>query len=253
VKLKKKIEGGGSARIFRFSLSGRLLFTDAAQDQELRVWNVETGDLVKEFSFRTRAVEFSADGRYWIFATDSGIRIYDVYRDTLSRIGETASAMSLAVDSKTARIAAGATGSLSIYRYTVDPLDGNVTVKLLSATTPHAPDNWIKAVAFSRDGRYVYSAARGGEIIKWDAETLAETTRFKSKVRNADTAVFDWRREKLLISDGPETQELDLASGAFRPLPELFHMPSASYLGNTDLVVVDADGRLALIKRDSLR
>jgi serine/threonine protein kinase/WD40 repeat protein len=155
---------------FRFSEDGNYL---AAQGQDnLRVWNVETGQIVTSIGENVQDATFAAAGRVLVVGIETGrgheIRFYDLVHAEreLRRVPGKHGVNHLAV-SPDGGLAASSTlgGQVRLF----DPAKGELIESI------HGHLNAAFGIAFSADGRRLISASGGREAVKlWDVGTRQE-------------------------------------------------------------------------------
>jgi hypothetical protein len=160
----------GPLVLFRFSEDGSHLAATAEHDHSLRVWNVESGQIVVTLNERVRQVAFAAGGRVLVAAIEQrndheiGFFDLDTHGRAPRRVRGKGYAASLAV-SPDGRLVASAGGEVRLF----DPFKG----ELIESVRGHL--NGASSVAFSPDGRRLISASGSREAVKlWEVGPLQE-------------------------------------------------------------------------------
>ena len=169
IELRSDVPGGIPVR---FSDDGSYLAAIYAGRDPLRVWNVETGQVVASIGGAIRAGTFAAGGRVLGVVIDAGIkhevRFYNLVQpDQPPRVfpGRNYSeAMTVSADG--GLVASSTTGGrVQLF----DPAKGELI------ETIHGHLNAAVGLAFSPDGRRLISASGGREAVKlWDVGTRQE-------------------------------------------------------------------------------
>jgi WD40 repeat protein len=158
--------------LFRFSEDGNYLAAATKEWDSLRVWKVDTEQIVASMNERFSAATFAAGGRVLVVAVARGndheIRFYDLaHPDRAPRhVPGKDSSDFLAVSPNSGLVASStAAGLLRLF----DPAKGELIDSL------HGHLNAVFDIAFSPDGRRLISASGGREAIKlWDLGTRQE-------------------------------------------------------------------------------
>ena len=169
IELKSDVPGPDP---FRFSEDGNYLSAFAGRAHSLRVWNVETGQIVASIREQVEDAIFAAGGRVLVAATGQGndheIRFYNLVFPGQSprRVSEKHPIQRLAV-SPDGRLVAASTlgGEVRLF----DPAKGELIESV------HGHLNAAFGLAFSPDGRRLISGSGGREAVKlWDVGTRQE-------------------------------------------------------------------------------
>jgi WD40 repeat protein len=157
---------------FRFSEDGNYLAASTKEGESLRAWNLETGQIAASINQRVNAATFAAGGRVLVVAIRQGndheIGFYDlVHADRVSqRVPGKLFAPALAVSPDGGLVASSTWGGqVRLF----DPSKGELIGSL------HGHLNAALGIAFSADGRRLFSAYGGREAVKlWDVGTRQE-------------------------------------------------------------------------------
>ncbi len=158
---------------FRFSEDGNyLLAWTERKDSPLRVWNVETGQIVASINERVHNAAFAAGGQTLVVdiaqGDDHEIRFYKVTHPDQAprRVPGRHSSWALAVSPDGELVASASDGGLVRL---FDPAKGEWIEDLHGHFTP------VSGVAFSPDGRRLITTYGGREAVKlWDVRTRQE-------------------------------------------------------------------------------
>jgi WD40 repeat protein len=157
---------------FRFSEDGSYLAALNERSDSLRVWNVETGQVVASLGGIIRDATFAAGGRVLVVVMETGndheIEFHDLTRpdQTPRRVPGKHLSRTLAVPADGGLVASSNEGGeVRLF----DPVKG----ELIEAIHGHL--NAAFGIAFSTDGRRLISASGGREAVKlWDVGTRQE-------------------------------------------------------------------------------
>jgi WD40 repeat protein len=158
---------------FRFSENGNYLAASTRGGASLRVWNVETGQIVASINETFNVASFAAGGRVLVVAiargNDHEIRFYNLANPDRAarRVPWRHSSGSMTV-SPDGGVVASATQDGQVRLF--DPAKGELIGSL------HGHLNAVYSIAFSPDGRRLISTSSGGrEAVKlWDVGTRQE-------------------------------------------------------------------------------
>ncbi len=158
---------------FRFSEDGNHLAAVTGRGDSLRVWNIETGQIVASIGERVDDAAFAAGGRVLVVPIKQGngheIRFYDLTHPDRPprRVPGSELPRSLAVSPAGALVASSDEGGqVRLF----DPAKGELIGPPL-----HGHLGAARGIAFSADGRRLISASGGREVVKlWDVGTRQE-------------------------------------------------------------------------------
>jgi WD40 repeat protein len=165
----------------KFGAVGSVLFTSDSKyvisgggDKTAKVWNLSTGKSIKTLSHpeNVEDLALSADGKLLAVGGGNAVKIYDVQTwkavKSFNKISKQSynvvSAVAFSPDMKT--LAVTGTGGFSLW---------NIETGLLIKVT----ETKGKDLIFSKDGKSIYVAFFGNDIVVLDAATAEETSRLK--------------------------------------------------------------------------
>jgi WD40 repeat protein len=187
---------------FRFSEDGEYLAAMPAGRNSLRVWNVETGQIVVSIGEQVDDASFAAGGRVLVVAillrNDHEIRFYDLAHPGQAprRVPGRHFSRSVAVSPDGGLVASSTLGGLVRL---FDPVQG----ELLDSVHGHL--NAARGIAFSPNGRRLISASSGREAVKlWDVGTRQELLTLAGTGSTLEAA--RWSGDGDVILAGPPWQ-----------------------------------------------
>ena len=180
-------------------------------DSTLKLWNAETGALIRTFKGHTTYVmgaALSSDGKR-AFSTDAGKtwRLWDVETGKeirrVEKLLNRANGVALSPDGKQALVTSEGKDVL------LWDVDTGQEVRHFDGHTKQTFD-----VAFSPDGKTVYSTSEDGTLRSWDRETGAQLKRFDAKTPvHAVVITRDGKQALISCTDG-SLRLLDLGKNA---------------------------------------
>ena len=139
-----------------------------SDDKTIKLWNIESGDLIKTFEDHkdwVNSVSISSDSRYIVSGSiDKTIKLWDIESGDLVKTFECHSSRvnSVALSSDNRYIVSG---------------NSDKTIKLWDIKsgelikTFEGHENWVKSVALSSDNKYIISGSDDKTIKLWDTES----------------------------------------------------------------------------------
>ncbi len=204
-----------------FNRDGKSIVT-ASRDRSAKTWDFATGHEIRSFEeghkfLASNAAFFPGGKRILTAAVDNTVRFWDVASGTeMSRLENTgrSAAMALSPDGK--RILTGSddkdTDVQQADRMRTAKLWDAETGKLVKLLSSHKYE--VTAVAFSPDGKWLFTGDANGRGTLWNAESLEEVRRLHSHTGKLTAAVFLADGSRLLTASNDKTvAQWDLASG----------------------------------------
>jgi len=221
----------GSLMSLASNRNGQLL-ADAGEDN-VCVWNLQTGKKVVCHTGPVTALAFSPDGQQLATAgRDKIIKVWEMPGGQLlfSLPGHADEILSLSFSADGKRLASGGKD------WIVKVWDLENQEALLSLDQDH--ENWVYGVSFSRDGRWLASASRDKTIKIWDARNGKEVRTLRGHNVAVVAVVFSPNGKRLFSAGQNGTLKVwDTAGGQ-----ELLSL-ARQQKGITDLVL-SPDGQL---------
>ena len=210
---------------------GKLL-ADAGEDNNVCVWNLETGTKLLCPSGPVTALAFSPDGQQLATAgRDKTIKVWEISGKLLfSLSGHADEILSIAFSADGKRLASSCRG------WTVKVWDLVNQNEILSLN--HGHENPVHRVSFSHDGRWLASASADEKIKIWDARNGKEIHELRGHTGTVVAALFSLDGKRLFSAGQDGTLKIwDTAKGQ-----ELLSL-SSQQKGITNLVL-SPDGHL---------
>jgi len=204
-----------------FNRDGKSIVT-ASRDRSAKTWDFVTGDEIRSFeeghAFLASNSAFFPDGkRLLTAAVDNTVRFWDVSSGTqISRLDNTGRSAALALSPDGKRILTGNDDRGGDAR----KFDRNRTAKLWDAETGElikllsGHKYEVTVVAFSPDGKWLFTGDANGRGTLWNADSLEEVRRLQSHTGKITAAAFLADGSRLLTASGDKTvAQWDIASG----------------------------------------
>jgi len=151
-------------RSIALSPDGKLVATGAQHGKLVRIWNADSGSLVRDLDLGSSRVAFSPDGRR-LLTTGNGLELWSVDdgRKLWKGAGESLSALAFSPDGRLAAVDAG-TGQILLYAAD----DGRIVARLADPY-PTA----LHVIAFAPDGQSLVGISRDlFQVFAWNLESL---------------------------------------------------------------------------------
>ncbi len=205
-EVKTSLEGHERlVRSAAFSPDGKTLVSGGGwMDRTIRVWDVETGALLKTLNIRSGdyVVTFSPDGKTLVSGDHRGeIRFWDVETWTQTATHSLrGDANCLAYSPDGERLAAGADSSRAVHIF-----DGK-TFELVQTLRGHR--DMITSIAYSPDGKILASGGNEGQITLWNAYTGKRLKKLKGHESGVMSLSFSPDSKTLVSGGGDKTIRL---------------------------------------------
>jgi WD40 repeat protein len=216
----KVLDGHNDAVLWAaFDRGGRSIVT-ASRDRSAKTWDFGSGAELKSFEeghafLASNAVFFPNGKRLLTAAVDNTVRFWDVTSGTeVSRLEHTGRSAALALSFDGKRILTGSDerhGNERSPSHSARLWDAE-TGQLVAMLSGHRHE--VAAVAFSPDGKWLFTGDANGTGVLWDAATLKEVHRLHAHTRKIAAAAFLPDGSRLLTASLDNTvAQWDLASG----------------------------------------
>jgi len=231
------------------SADDKELISSGGPEKTLRLWDLEKGEEIRQykgFGKRAYAAALSPDGKY-VVGGEGGIKEEDKDEDTFDVLvfdkesgkqvhrmkGHTGYVWRAAFSPDSKKVA---TAGINDNSYRIWDVEAGKSLH----EGKDAHDNWVTDVAFSGDGKLLYTSARDGKVKQWDAETNKLGKTFEGLSEEGCEAIsLSKDGKRLLAADGNAVAVFDVDSG------KILHR----FEGHTSPVTAVAylpDGRKAL-------
>jgi WD40 repeat protein len=201
----------------RFSPDGgRLAVATSDRGKELRLHDARSGELLRTIELKDRAVQFafSRDGAHLAASErDHTVRLYDV--ETGKRVWEHTVELKNPYENYTSSIVFSPDGS----QIAVGATDHRIYIlnavagERRGALVGHAWYPW--GLAYSTDGRMLYSSGWEGRIRRWDTKTL---TQLAPPAGEVASGVITMSRDGLLIAYAADLGHIRIIDSATRKM-----------------------------------
>ena len=178
-----------------FSPDGKLLAA-SGWNKDVKLWNAETGDLIKTFSGAEYAainIAFSPDGKNLFLASQKKpIAVLDIETGELNNLPQTDKSFSVAVSPDGKMFASGVSGNNT-------KIWNTETGQELKTFSGHT--DGITSVKFSPDGKILAAGSRDKTILLWNVETGKELANLNSLSGVIDAISFSPTGKTFAVSD----------------------------------------------------
>lgn len=206
---------GGSVQAVAYSPINSSLIASAGGDHTIKLWDLEKDEVTTLGSHRdiVNSIAFSPDGKYLVSGSDDyTMKLWDVpgkrHLSTLSHVTDRYRAQIKAVafspDGQKI-VSAG----LHVKIWDIHTLRQIMTIR---------HQEWIFAIAYSSDGKYLAYGDTSGQISVWNIQTQQDVTQFRGDADSITALKFS-----------PDDQFL--ASGGFNGSVKLWKLPNWSLIG----------------------
>jgi hypothetical protein len=158
----------------RFSTNSRLLFAGSMQKRGLRVWDVHTGELLREVAEVMGPFAVSPDGRSLVFwDSGKGVAVYDLVtgRVTGPAYSVSGAVTELVMDGAGKQLLVASSDGELVLWSVVRGSDASIALsKAAEARMPGAER--INVMTFSADGASIFLGTSVGRLERWSAQDL---------------------------------------------------------------------------------
>ncbi|WP_165841048.1 WD40 domain-containing protein [Larkinella punicea] len=203
-----------------FSANGRQVLT-ATQSDTLKLWDANTGQLVRTFkgySGYVRSVAFSPNGRYALSGSDSILKLWDVNTGKSIRTFKGYKSSYPVAFSPNGKYALSGAWIESNNTHPLKLWDVN-SGKLIRTFAGHDKGN-INSLAFSPNGKYIvsgsddYYGSTDGTVKLWDGNTGKLLHTFEGHEHGINSVVFSPNGKYIVSGSGDQTLKLwDVTTG----------------------------------------
>lgn len=183
---------GYRANSLAFSADGKAFFSNSYFENETKLWDVKSGELISSIPTTKGPVSVTSDSRFYIIASNAELRIFD-YQNRALLPGKFKFShdvvTAMAYDFSTDKVAVGtASGTIQILSFSVK--EGKPNIEKISNANPYETGNWVVGLQFSDNGRSFYSVARFGSIDEWSTQPLKIKRSLPTGLKNIHAAAF---------------------------------------------------------------
>ena len=177
---------GGRVSSVSFSPDGKYL-ASAMWDKTIRLWDIKTGESIKEFNKHTSVVEsvvFSPDGKVLASASrDRTVRLWDVITgESLREFNGHKDGVKCVSFSPDGKVLASASEDRTVRLWDVKTGESMLEFK--------GHTDGIESVVFSPDGKVLASASRDKTVRLWDVKTGESLREFKGHMARVMSVSF---------------------------------------------------------------
>jgi len=184
-----------------FSSDGSALFTNSHFEESVKIWNTHSGELIYEIPNVRGPVGLTPNKNVYIVASSGGARLFDydlmyLYPEVHKTNG---TITSIAKNNTKNLIATGtASGAIEVWKYSEN--NSIPTLEKISNSKPYSDGNWVRGLAFSSLGGYLYSVSRHASFDKWIPNDLKNIQSTTTASQNISSTSFLIEKNMLLTA-----------------------------------------------------
>lgn len=161
------------ANLLSFSADGKSFFSSSYFEDNTKLWNVRTGELIYLIPLSRGPVSVSPDPRFYLIANSEELRFFDyenrvVLPEKYKLSYEVIEFISS--DRSTNRVAVGAGGVIHLLKFSM--INGSPLLEKVAQSNLPPERNTIKGLLFSSNGSTLYSVNNLGAVEEWTTQPL---------------------------------------------------------------------------------
>lgn len=161
------------ANLLSFSADGKAFFSGSYFEDNTKLWNIRTGELIYSIPLSRGPVGVSPDPRFYLIANSAELRFFDYEnRVVLPEKYQLSYEVIefIASDRSTNQVAVGAGGVIHLLKFSM--INGSPHLEKVAQSNPPPERSNIRGLLFSNNGSTLYSVTNWGAVDEWTTQPL---------------------------------------------------------------------------------